>query len=284
MTELSSLLGAARLREMLDEHAIKPRKSLGQNFVVDPNTIRKVIAATSVQSGDRVLEIGAGVGSLTLGLLDAGARVIALEIDPRLVRILRGVTAGRDVEVIEADALSADLASYAARSLVANLPYNIAATVVLRVLETAPSIESAVVMTQREVGERFAADPGSKTYGATSVLAGFYAEVAVAGRISRRAFYPVPNVDSVLIRFVRRHREGLDHEMFRSVVKTAFAQRRKTLRQGLAGLSGSSSVAEQRLADAGVSPKARPEELSVDQFIELARVFSRTSDPEAGDR
>lgn len=262
---------------MLDEHGIKPRKSLGQNFVVDPNTIRKVIAATSVQSGDRVLEIGAGVGSLTLGLLDAGARVIALEIDPRLVRILRAMTAARDVEVIEADALSADLASYAARSLVANLPYNIAATVVLRVLETAPSIESAVVMTQREVGERFAADPGSKTYGATSVLAGFYAEVAVAGRISRRAFYPVPNVDSVLIRFVRRHREGLDHEMFRSVVKTAFAQRRKTLRQGLAGLSGSSSVAEQRLADAGVSPKARPEELSVDQFIEVARVFSRAS-------
>lgn len=278
MTEGPSLLGAGRLRELLDRHSIKPRKSLGQNFVVDPNTIRKVIAASPVSPGDKVLEIGPGVGSLTLGLLDAGARVVALEVDPQLVRVLEEVTAGRTIEVVEADAVTADLASYGARVMVANLPYNVAASIVLRVLETAPSIETAVVMTQREVGERFAAGPGSKVYGVTSVLAGFYSDVEIAGRISRRAFYPVPNVDSVLVRFVRRSRESVERDVFKAVVKAAFAQRRKTLRQALGTLAGSADLAEQHLVEAGISPRARAEDISVEGFMEAARAFSRRSE------
>lgn len=264
-----SLLGAARVRELLDRHGIRPRKSLGQNFVVDPNTIRKVVAAADVSSGDRVLEIGPGVGSLTTGLLDADAEVVAIEVDQTLLPALREVTAGRSIEIIEGDALDVDVAAVDASALVANLPYNVAATLVLRVLEVAPSIGTLVVMTQREVGERFVAAPGSKTYGVTSVLAAFHAEVQIAARISRRAFYPVPNVDSVLIRLRRRPQPGVDRERFASVVKSAFGQRRKTLRQGLASLAGSAERAEEWLVRAGVDPRARPEAIGLDGFVSV---------------
>lgn len=279
MTGPSTLLGAARVRSLLDTRGIKPRKALGQNFVIDPNTIRKVIDATEISAGDPVLEIGPGVGSLTVGLLDAGASVTAIEVDERLVPILEEVTRGRAVRIVCADALQTDLGSVSASALVANLPYNVAATIVIKVLETAPGIDRAVVMTQREVGERFVAPPGSKVYGITSVLAGFHAEVELAGRISRRAFYPVPNVDSVLVRFRRRSdRDSVAPEAFGEVVKTAFGQRRKTMRQSIAPLAGSPEAAESLLIEAGVDPQARPEQLQIASFVELARVLSEARD------
>lgn len=267
------MLGAARVRELLDRYDIKPRKALGQNFVIDPNTIRKVVAAAGVSPGDRVLEIGPGVGSLTSGLLDAGAEVVAIEVDPRLAQVLRETTEGRAVSVIEGDALEVDLAGLDVTSVVANLPYNVAATLVLRLLEAAPDIETLVVMTQREVGERFVAGPGSKVYGVTSVLAAFYADVEIAARISRRAFYPVPNVDSVLIRLQRRGAPDVDHDRFTSIVKAAFGQRRKTLRRGLAGLASSSDEVDAWLQRAEVDAGARPEDLALDSFLSLARTL-----------
>ncbi len=270
---MTELLGARRLRELLDAYGIRPRKSLGQNFVVDPNTIRKVMSAAEVDSEDHVLEIGAGAGSLTLGLAAAAERVIALEVDPVLNRLLAEVLAGVDnVEVIEADALTYDLASIEASKVVANLPYNVATPVVLRVLEEAPQIEQLMVMTQKEVGERLAAVPGSKVYGAPTVAAAYFATVRLAGVVSRKAFYPVPNVDSVLVRVQRRATvPDVEYEMFSKVVRAAFGQRRKTLRNSLAALSGSTDQASAALAQAGIDESTRPEDTPPEAFADLAR-------------
>lgn len=276
MSEAPGLLGASRVRALLEHHDVKPSKSLGQNFVVDPNTIRKVLGIAGVTKETRVLEIGPGAGSLTLGLAEVAHSVVAIERDERLLPVLRETLASvPNVEIVRADALSVDLGSFSAGSLVANLPYNIAASVVLTALEKAPSIETLTVMTQREVGERLAAKPGSKLYGATSVLTRFFGEAVVAGTASRNAFWPVPNVDSVVVRIERRARPLSDDTVtFFRVVKAAFAQRRKTLRNTLSALAGSPNAAEEMLTSCGIDPSKRPETLDVDAFVELARRLS----------
>lgn len=271
--EQPPLLGARRLREVLAAHEVRPTKSLGQNFVVDPNTIRKVLQVARVASGDRVLEIGAGAGSLTVGLAAAAERVVALEVDPRLVQVLHETLAGvGNVEVVAGDALKIPLADVTAHKLVANLPYNVAVPVVLRVLEEAPQIQELVVMTQREVGERLVAVPGSKTYGRVSVLVAYFGAATMAAKISRRAFWPVPNVDSVLVRIERSKAPGISPERLFPVVRAAFGQRRKTVRNNLQAPVGIDL--DEALRAAGVDPGVRAEQLGLEDFIEIAKILA----------
>jgi 16S rRNA (adenine1518-N6/adenine1519-N6)-dimethyltransferase len=267
------LLGAARVRALLDRHGVAPKKSLGQNFVIDPNTIRKLVAAAGVGPDDDVLEVGPGVGSLTVGLAAAARRVVAVEVDVRLMPLLREVLAeAPNVELVNGDALTMDIDATGCRKLVANLPYNLAATLVIGVLIDHPGVAELTVMTQREVAERIVAQPGSKVYGTTSVLAGHYAEAAVVAPVSRRAFYPVPNVDSALIHLRRKAaRADCSPETFIKVVKTCFGQRRKTMRNALAPVAGSPGAAAELLERAGVDPSARPEQLPVAEFVAIAR-------------
>lgn len=269
---MSELLGARRIRELLHQRGIHLTKSLGQNFVIDPNTIRKMVQVSGVQPGDRVLEIGAGAGSLTLGLIETGAEVTALEIDARLLPILEEVLADTSTRIVHADALRVDLGSFEPAAVVANLPYNVAATVVLEALETCPTAKTLTVMTQREVAERLAAEPGSRIYGKTSVMVAFYGAATVVAKVSRNAFYPVPNVDSSIVRITRRTVPGVDAQVFKRVVKAAFAQRRKSVRNGLAGVFGSATRAEERLRSVDVDPAARPESLSLDDMVRIASV------------
>ena len=267
-----ALLGPRRLRELLAEHEVVPRKELGQNFVIDPNTITKMVDISGVGATDHVVEIGAGAGSLTLALANRAARVTAIEFDRALIPVLTTVVGGLDnVEVVRADALRFDLATVQATALTGNLPYNIAATIVLRALETAPSLSCLTVMTQREVGERFAAGPGSKDYGATSVLVRYFGDAEVASKVSRRSFYPVPNVDSVIVRMVRAAASpSVDYDDFRMVVKSAFSQRRKMLRNTLVPVTDTAAAAEEALRRAGIAVTARAEELGFDDFVALA--------------
>lgn len=269
------LLGARRVREVLARHDVRPTKKLGQNFVIDPNTIRKVLAVAGLQAEDSVLEVGAGAGSLTLGLAGVAGRVVAVECDPRLVEVLREVLAGADnVELVEGDALQLDLGSLAARMLVANLPYNIATPLVLQSLEQAPGISRFTVMVQKEVGQRWAAGPGSKVYGRASVMVAYWAETKVVADVSRRAFWPVPSVDSVIVRLVRRPVPlGVDRATLFAVVKSAFSQRRKTLRGALAALAGSGRLAEDLCGRAGVAAAARAEDTTLEDFIALAETL-----------
>ena len=265
---MADLLGARRLRELLDEHGVRPSKSLGQNFVVDPNTIRKVVAVSGVGPDDRVLEIGAGAGSLTLGLAAAAAHVTAVEFDRALHSVLAETLKGVDnVDVVHADATKLDWSSVDASALVANLPYNIATPLVLDALAGAPSLRTMTVMTQREAGERLAAAPGSKAYGHVSVVVAFYATASVAAPVSRRVFYPEPNVDSVLVRLVR-HETHRDPGRLFTLTRAAFSQRRKTLRSSLAGVAGAERLAD-ALRAAGVAPTARPEELGLEEWLAL---------------
>ena len=275
MTE-AELLGARRLRALLAAHGVTPRKSLGQNFVIDPNTIRKVVSCADLRGEETVIEIGAGAGSLTLALASVARRVIAVELDGRLLPVLEeSLGSAPNVEVVQGDALTFDFAAAGASKLVANLPYNIAATLVLKVLEEAASIDVLTVMTQKEVGERLAAAPGDAAYGATSVLVAYWGRAKVAARISRRAFYPVPNVDSVVVTVSREGRPGAPRpDAFYRVVKAAFSQRRKTLRNTLASLAGSAAAAEEGLRAAGVDPDARAEELSAAAFLAITRVVT----------
>ena len=274
MTELE-LLGARRLRALVSAHDIHPSKALGQNFVIDPNTIRKVVAVASPAPDDSILEIGAGLGSLTIELARVARRVTALEVDAKVAAALRTVVApAENVDVVEGDALTLDLGSFGASALVANLPYNIASSIVLRVLETAPEITRLTVMTQREVGERLAAPPGSKIYGATSVLVAYWGQARVATTVSRRAFYPEPNVDSVVVVVDRRSAPaGVDRDALFSIVRAAFGQRRKTLRNSLAELTGAGDAAASLLARAEIDPRARAEQLGLDDFVAVARAF-----------
>ena len=273
MNPSSDLLGAARLRALLDKHGVTPSKALGQNFVLDPNTIRKTLAIADLAGDARVLEVGPGAGSLTLGLAEVAKTVVAVERDERLLPVLGEVLETVDnVEIVPGDAASIDLGSFAASAVVSNLPYNIAASIVLDVLESAPSIKTLTVMTQKEVGERLAAPPGTKLYGATSVLTAFYADARVAAAVSRKAFWPVPNVDSVIVRIERRASPvAVDPQTFSRVVKTAFGQRRKTLRNTLSSLAGSTDAAEKVLTSSHIDPSLRPEAVHVDGFVELAR-------------
>jgi 16S rRNA (adenine1518-N6/adenine1519-N6)-dimethyltransferase len=270
-----SLLGARRLRELLNENGVRPSKALGQNFVIDPNTIRKMVDVAGVTPGDSVLEIGAGAGSLTLGLVAAGAGVTAMELDRRLLPVINAVTAELpEVDVVHADALSFDYGTVRSDQVVANLPYNIATQVVLRVLEEGPQLGRLTVMTQREAGERLAARPGSKIYGATTVLLSYFATARIAGRVSRQAFYPVPNVDSVIVS-IERHREepNVDRESLYRVVKAAFGQRRKTLRRCLVPVAGSLEASAAALAAADIPPDARAEDVSFDGFAALTEAL-----------
>lgn len=267
----SPLLGARRIRELFETHGIRPHKELGQNFVIDPNTIRKVVDVARLSEHDSVIEIGAGAGSLTLGLAAAAERVTAVEFDSRVVPALRESLAGvTNVDVVEADAMKLDFAAVDATSLVANLPYNIAVPLVSKVLEDAPQVSSLTVMTQREVGERLAARPGSKAYGQVSVLVAYRASARVAARISRNAFWPVPAVDSVLVRIDRRREADVDYAVFRRAVRTAFQQRRKTLRNTLSEVAGSPAAAEAVLAQANVEPAARPEAVDLDGWVAIS--------------
>lgn len=271
----AELLGARRVRELLARYEANPKRSLGQNFVIDPNTIRKVVEIAGIGPMDRVLEIGAGCGSLTLGLAASAQTVLALEIDDRLVALLQESLAGVDnVTVMHADAMDIAFGDLAVTSLVGNLPYNIAAHLVLKVLEEAPAITTLTVMTQKEVGERLAASPGSKAYGQTSVMVRYFGRANVASQISRRAFYPAPNVDSVVVRIDREPSPDVDRAVLFRIVKDAFSQRRKTLRNTLASIAGSSQRSEEVLVRSGIDPRARGEELDLDAFVALTRQLS----------
>ena len=258
---------------------MRPTKTLGQNFVVDANTVRSIVRRSGVGPDDVVVEVGPGLGSLTLGLLDVAAAVVAVEIDPVLAGRLAATVADRRPDrspaltVVTADALEVtSLPGPAPTALVANLPYNVAVPVLLSFLERFPSLRTALVMVQSEVADRLAAGPGSRTYGVPSVKAAWWAETTRAGSVGRSVFWPVPNVESALVRLVRREPPVTDvsrQEVF-AVVDAAFAQRRKTLRAALAGWAGSPDAAEQALRAAGIDPRTRGERLTVEQFAAIA--------------
>ncbi|WP_314650935.1 16S rRNA (adenine(1518)-N(6)/adenine(1519)-N(6))-dimethyltransferase RsmA [uncultured Microbacterium sp.] len=286
-----SLLGATEIRRLAAELDVTPTKKLGQNFVVDANTVRKIVQAARVQPGERVVEVGPGLGSLTLAILEAGASVTAVEIDHRLAARLPQTAAERGVPdgmltVVDADALRITELPGEPAVLVANLPYNVSVPVLLHFLETFPYLQRGVVMVQAEVAERLAAKPGSKIYGSPSVKAAWYGEWKLTGTVSRQVFWPVPNVDSLLVGFDRAAGErGDENERRRTfaVVDAAFNQRRKMLRQALSGIFGSSSAASEALVTAGVAPTARGEDLTVDDYQRIAQhVPSPADDAVAG--
>ena len=274
-----TLLGAAEIRTLATELDVTPTKKLGQNFVVDANTVRKIVQVAQVAPGERVVEVGPGLGSLTLAILEAGASVTAVEIDHRLAERLPRTAAAHGVAdgaltVVDADALRITELPGDPVVLVANLPYNVSVPVLLHFLETFPGLERGVVMVQAEVGERLAAPPGSKIYGAPSVKAAWYGPWRLAGTVSRQVFWPVPNVDSVLVAF-RRDPEPRGDEVLRrrtfQIVDAAFQQRRKMLRQALSAvLGGTAAEASALLERAGVAPTARGEELSIEDFVRIA--------------
>lgn len=288
------LLGASRIREIAGRLGIRPTKSWGQNFVVDANTVRRIVRLAGVGPQDTVVEIGPGLGSLTLALLERAGRVTAVEIDPVLAAELPHTVetlmpAARErLQVVQADALQVhELPGAAPTALVANLPYNVSVPVLLTFLERFPSVERALVMVQLEVAERLAAQPGSKVYGVPSVKAAWYAQVRLAGTVPRGVFWPVPNVDSGLVELVRHgssfavagstgdSTEGLPapaREDVFACVDAAFAQRRKTLRAALAGWAGGAEAAEELLLAAGIDPRQRGERLGVADYARLASV------------
>ena len=271
-----ALLGPAEIRDLAAQLDLQPTKKLGQNFVVDGNTVRKIVKTAKVDAGDEVLEVGPGLGSLTLGLLEAGARVTAVEIDARLAELLPHTVAamapGAELQVVTGDALRVGIPG-SPRRLVANLPYNVSVPVLLHLLETVPSLETALVMVQAEVGQRLAAAPGSKVYGSPSVKAAWWGRWWLAGNVSRQVFWPVPNVDSILVAFERGDLPGSEEERRRTfeIVDAAFGQRRKMLRQALADVFGGSAAASTRLEAADVDPTWRGEQLGVSDFLRIAR-------------
>lgn len=275
-----SLLGPAEIRDLATLLDVQPTKKLGQNFVVDANTVRRIVRQAKIESGDEVLEVGPGLGSLTLGILEAGARLTAVEIDPRLAAQLpttvETLQPGAPLQVITADALRVTELPAPPRRLVANLPYNVSVPVLLHLLETFPSLESALVMVQAEVGQRLAAAPGSKVYGSPSAKAAWYGRWFTQGQVSRQIFWPVPNVDSILVGFERGERPGTEEERRATfqIIDAAFGQRRKMMRQALAELFGGSAAASARLEAAGVEPTDRGEQLTVSDFLAIARAVA----------
>jgi 16S rRNA (adenine1518-N6/adenine1519-N6)-dimethyltransferase len=266
----------ADIAQLLSAHGLRPSRALGQNFVADPNTVRRIARLAGVAAGDRVLEIGAGLGSLTLALAETGARVVAVETDRHVVPVLRSLVEPVGVEVVEGDALRLDLAGLLADrggglwSLVANLPYNVATPLVMRTLLEVPAVTTLLVMLQREVGERLAAGVGDEAYGAVSVRVAYFARAEVVGRVPASVFIPRPRVESVLVRLERRDAPAVDpslvsYERLDAVVRAGFAHRRKMLRRSLAGV-----VAAEAFAAAGVRPDARAEELDVAAWGRLA--------------
>lgn len=295
----AGLLGPSDIRAIAQALGVRPTKTLGQNFVHDAGTVRRIVRAGEVRPGDEVLEVGPGLGSLTLALLEAGARVRAVEIDPVLARALPATVAAHQpgsadrLRVVQADALRigspADLDAAPGvpsdegaptvawpppTRLVANLPYNVAVPVLLSLLERLPTLTDVLVMVQSEVADRLAAGSGSRTYGVPSVKAAWYGPVQRVGTIGRTVFWPTPNVDSALVRLRRLPRPRGDEEVRLAtfeVVDVAFGQRRKTLRAALRQWAGSAASAERLLASAGIDPSARGESLDVEQFVDLGR-------------
>jgi 16S rRNA (adenine1518-N6/adenine1519-N6)-dimethyltransferase len=233
-----------------------------------------VVELAGVSGHDRILEIGAGAGSLTLGLAAVAAHVTAVEVDPRLLAVLMdAVGQTENIELVAGDALKLPLDSFAAGALVANLPYNVATPLVLRVLREAPDVERLTVMTQREAGHRLAADPGSKVYGHVSVMVKYFGDARVVSSVSRRAFYPIPNVDSVIVRIDRKQEALPEHrEWLFAVIRAGFSQRRKTLRNALTSVAGV-DAAEAAIAATGLGPTSRAEELDLDQFLALSQAL-----------
>jgi 16S rRNA (adenine1518-N6/adenine1519-N6)-dimethyltransferase len=278
---LSGLLGPAEIRALAAKLGVRPTKALGQNFLHDANTIRRIVRVAGVSPDEVVVEIGPGLGSLTLGLLESGARVVAVEIDVLLAGALASTVAAHQPDaagrltVVHADALRlTELPDPQPSALVANLPYNVAVPVVLHLLESLPSVQRGLVMVQAEVADRLAAPPGSRTYGVPSVKAAWYAAAERAGTVPRAVFWPVPNVDSGLVRLTRRAPPALPDGIARTDVFTlidqAFSQRRKMLRSALASWAGSPAAAEAVLRAAGIDPTARGETLDVTAFARIA--------------
>jgi 16S rRNA (adenine1518-N6/adenine1519-N6)-dimethyltransferase len=283
------LLGPADVRELARALGVQPTKQRGQNFVIDANTVRRIVRTADVRADDVVLEIGPGLGSLTLALLQSADRVVAVEVDDQLAAGLPATVRARlphradHFTLVHADAMRLDATQVDATqtdrlpgepptALVANLPYNVAVPVLLHMLATFPTLQRALVMVQSEVADRLAAAPGSKVYGVPSVKASWYCEVKRAGAIGRNVFWPAPNVDSGLVSLVRRDppRTSASRDEVFAVVDAAFAQRRKTLRSALAGWAGSAAAAEEALTRAGISPRARGEALTVEEFAAIA--------------
>ncbi|MCU1643509.1 MAG: ksgA [Nocardia sp.] len=279
----AALLGPAEVRVLAERFGVRPTKQLGQNFVHDGNTVRRIVSAAGVGRDDVVLEVGPGLGSLTLAILDVVDRVIAVEIDPNLAGHLPGTVQDRApkladrLSIVQADALrvrAADLPA-APTALVANLPYNVAVPVLLHLLAELPSIRTTLIMVQLEVADRLSAKPGGRIYGIPSVKAGFYGTVRRAGTVGRQIFWPVPQVESGLVRIDRFDEAPwpIDEEHRKKVfevIDAAFAQRRKTLRAALAGWAGSPVEAERRLVAAGIAPTARGETLDTAAYVRLA--------------
>jgi 16S rRNA (adenine1518-N6/adenine1519-N6)-dimethyltransferase len=269
-------LSGADIAQLLSDHGLRPSRALGQNFVADPNTVRRIARLAGVGPGTRVLEIGAGLGSLTLALAETGATVVTVETDRHLLPVLRTVVEPAGVEVVEGDALELDLGALLAErgagpwSLVANLPYNVATPLVMKVLEEVESVGDLLVMVQREVGERMAARVGSAAYGGVSVRIAYFARAEVVGAVPASVFLPKPRVESALVRIVRLPSPAVDpadvsYGRLAQVVRAGFGQRRKMLRRSLAGM-----VAPEAFARAGVRPEARAEELDVAAWGRLA--------------
>ncbi|MBB5627237.1 16S rRNA (adenine(1518)-N(6)/adenine(1519)-N(6))-dimethyltransferase RsmA [Sphaerisporangium krabiense] len=280
-SSIVNLLGPAEIRVLADKLDLRPTKRLGQNFVIDGGTVRRIARVAEVSPDDVVIEVGPGLGSLTLALLPEASRLVAVEIDPVLAGQLPLTVAERApglagrLTVVLADAmrvLPAQLGGAEPTALVANLPYNVAVPVVLHLLEVLPSLRKGLVMVQSEVADRMAAGPGSKVYGVPSVKAAWYADVRRAGPVGRTVFWPVPNVDSGLVALTRRDpppTTASREEVF-AVVDAAFAQRRKTLRAALASWAGTPAAAETALRAAGVDPSLRGEQLRVEEFARIA--------------
>jgi 16S rRNA (adenine1518-N6/adenine1519-N6)-dimethyltransferase len=273
-------LSRRQVRELLDAHGLAPSRALGQNFVVDANTVRRIARLSGVGPGTPVVEIGAGLGALTVALVETGARVTAVEVDRGLVPILRTQVEPHGVRVVEADALVLDWAELLGSpgstpdappwAMVANLPYNVAVPVVLRALDEAPALQSMLVMVQREVGERLAAGPDDKAYGAVSVKVAYHATARVVGRVPASVFVPRPAVESALVRIERRPQVAVDPDVVPAarlfeVVRAGFGHRRKMLRQSLAGVVGPDAFAV-----SGINPEARAENLGVEEWGKLA--------------
>ncbi|WP_158889292.1 16S rRNA (adenine(1518)-N(6)/adenine(1519)-N(6))-dimethyltransferase RsmA [Amycolatopsis anabasis] len=276
---MTHLLGPAEIRGLAAELDVRPTKKLGQNFVHDPNTVRRIVELAGVGPADTVLEVGPGLGSLTLGLLGSGARVVAVEIDPVLAARLPATVAEHAPEAADRltvrteDALRLRAAELAAApaALVANLPYNVAVPVVLHLLAELPSLARGLVMVQTEVADRMAAGPGSRVYGVPSVKLAWYGRARKVAPVPRSVFWPVPNVDSALVAFERGEPVAeVDREVLFSLVDAAFSQRRKTLRAALASWAGSAERAGELLRAAGIDPRTRGEQLAVRDFARLA--------------
>lgn len=273
-----TLLDPRSVRSIAAELDLRPTKQRGQNFVIDPNTVRRIVQLAELEPEDRVVEVGPGLGSLTLGLLEQAAGVLAIEIESSLAQRLsrtvdeRAPAFADRLQVVEADALSVRDLPIEPTALVANLPYNVSVPVILHLLAEAPSIVKGLVMVQLEVADRLVAEPGSRTYGVPSVKLAWYADAQRVGTVPPKVFWPVPNVDSGLVRFTRREPPATTatREQVFAVVDAAFAQRRKMLRAALASLAGSSAAASAAIEAAGIDPQVRGERLTITDFARIA--------------